>query len=131
AWRQLRGFIQAHNIDIVHANGSADHRLAMRAIRGMSPRPAIVFTQHNTKPLDTPGKRWRARFGTDGVIAVCDYSRRQLQASPYRRCKLATVHNGIDLEHFRPFSAEDAARARQNWADASQLLIGSNAGTDQ
>src|SRR5699024_10883314 len=63
AWRQLRAFIREHEIHVVHVNGSADHRLVMRAVRGLMQRPVIVFTQHNTKRLDTLGKRWRARFG--------------------------------------------------------------------
>jgi glycosyltransferase involved in cell wall biosynthesis len=114
----------------VHVNGSADHRLVMSALRGMRVRPAVVLTKHNTKPLTGIGHRWRAWAGTDQVIAVCDYVRRQLLASPYARCRVATVFNGVDIEHFAPTPADPAWR--NGWAspvDDHTILIGSNAGT--
>lgn len=121
ALRQLRAWLGANEVDIVHVNGSADHRLAMAAVRGLRRRPAIVLTKHNSKPMTGLGHAWRARFGTDMAIAVCDYVRRQLQASPYARCRLATVFNGVDIHRFTPV----AAPAPNDGA----LVVGSNAGT--
>ncbi|KJV35281.1 glycosyltransferase [Luteibacter yeojuensis] len=131
ALRHLRAWLRAHEVDIVHVNGSADHRLAMAAVRGLRRRPAIVLTKHNSKPMTGPGHAWRARFGTDMAIAVCEYVRRQLQASPYARCRLATVFNGVDIHRFAPGAA--AADGRPAWLapadEGAALLVGSNAGT--
>lgn len=131
ALRDLKAWLRQHAVDIIHVNGSADHRLVMAAVRGLHPRPAIVLTKHNSKPMTGPGHLWRARFGTDMVIAVCEFVRRQLEASPYARCRLATVFNGVDIHRFAPGVADPRERAA--WlapADgASALLIGSNAGT--
>lgn len=129
ARRQLRDYLRRHAFDVVHVNGSADHRLVMQAARALPRRPAIVFTKHNSKPLSSLGQRWRARFGTDAVIAVCDYTRRQLAHSPYRRCYLATVYNGVDVEHFSPWAADAARRERRRWCADDDVLLGSNAGT--
>jgi L-malate glycosyltransferase len=131
ALRHLAGWLRANEVDLIHVNGSADHRLAMAAVRGLRRRPAIVLTKHNSKPMSGVGHAWRARFGTDMVIAVCEYVRRQLEASPYARCRLATVFNGVDIHRFTPMGADAAERAA--WLapadDGSALLIGSNAGT--
>jgi L-malate glycosyltransferase len=131
ALRHLRGWLRANPVDIVHVNGSADHRLAMAAVRGLRSRPAIVLTKHNSKPMAGLGHAWRARFGTDMAIAVCEYVRRQLQASPYARCRLATVFNGVDIHRFAPANAPAAQRSA--WlapaAEGAALVVGSNAGT--
>ena len=130
ARRQLAAYLHAHDFDVVHVNGSADHRLVMAALHGMRRRPKIVLTKHNSKPMHGLGHWWRARRGTDQVIAVCDYTLRALQASAYRRCRLDTVHNGVDIDHFVPCAAPDANRERRRWTGDSQaLLLGSSAGT--
>lgn len=128
ARRQLGEHVRRHGIDIVHVNGSTDHRMALSAVRSLGRRPAIVLTKHNSKPARGPTHAWRAR-GTDAVIAVCDATRRQLEATPYARCRLHTVHNGVDLRRFRPWPAAEAAAERARWSAPGQLLIGSNAGT--
>ncbi|HEY8683760.1 MAG TPA: glycosyltransferase, partial [Rhodanobacter sp.] len=93
-------------------------------------RPRIVLTKHNSKPMTGVGHAWRARYGTDQVIAVCDYTYRALLASAYRRCRLATVHNGVDIEHFAPWPVPAAREQRRQWVgDRPVLLLGSNAGT--
>lgn len=130
AVRQLREYLHEHRFDIVHVNGSADHRLTIAAIRGMSPRPRIVLTKHNTKPLRGLQHIWRARFHTDKVIAVSNYVLRQVQATAYRACQPQTIYNGIDTDHFRPFADSAARTQRARFTDdPSCLLIGSNAGT--
>jgi len=130
ARRQLAAYLRAHAFDVVHVNGSADHRLVMAALRGMRRRPKIVLTKHNSKPMHGLGHWWRACCGTDQVIAVCDYTLRALQASAYRRCRLDTVHNGVDIDHFAPRASPDANPERRRWTgDSPALLLGSSAGT--
>lgn len=115
--------------DIVHVNGSADHRLVLAAMRGLPARPRVVLTKHNSKPTRGPGHWWRARH-TDRVIAVSASTGGQLEQSAYRRCGIDVVHNGIDLRRFTPVDADAARAARGRWLeDESALLVGSNAGT--
>jgi len=130
ARRRLATLLREQDFDLVHVNGSADHRLVMAAVRGLPRRPRIVLTKHNSKPMTGLGHWWRARRGTDMVIAVCDYTYRALAISPYRRCRLTTVHNGVDIAHFAPWTRSLAAVERQHCiGDPSVLLLGSNAGT--
>lgn len=131
---QLRALLTRERFDIVHVNGSADHRLTLSALRGLHPRPKLVWTKHNSKPVQGLGHALRARR-TDLAIAVSDATRRELLATPYARCTPVTVRNGIDIAHYAPADAATAARERARWlgaqADAPMrpLLIGSNAGT--
>jgi len=130
AIRRLHACLRAHRFDIVHVNGSADHRIVIAALRGVSPRPRVVLTKHNTKPMSGLQHVWRARFHTDKAIAVCEYVRRQLEATPYRACHPQTVYNGVDTAHFAPWPDADADAQRARFApEADMLLIGSSAGT--
>lgn len=125
---QLAAYLQEQNFDIVHVNGSADHRLVLSA---MPPkRPALVWTKHNSKPVRGLGAALRARR-TDLVIAVCEYTRRELLHTAYRHCRLETVYNGVDIERWSPWTSDAAReeRARWNGGDGEVLLLGSNAGT--
>ncbi|MGF6710809.1 glycosyltransferase involved in cell wall biosynthesis [Luteibacter sp. W1I16] len=132
ARRQLAAYLRRERFDLVHVNGSADHRLVMSALHGLQPRPPIVLTKHNSKPMTGLGHAWRSRFGTDQVIAVCEFVHRQVLASPYKRCRVATVFNGVDVDRFAPRASDPAQRAA--WlalenGTGEPLLIGSNAGT--
>lgn len=131
--RHLRRLLLEERFDIVHVNGSADHRMCMLAILGMGrDAPAVVYTQHNDRPVASFGAMMRARLATDRVICVCEHSRRKLADSVFGRCGLRTVRNGVDVDRFRPASPEASAEARRRWLPAShagRLVIGSNAGT--
>ncbi len=129
--RTLRGLIQRHGIDIVHANGARDHRVAMEAVAGLARRPKLVFTKHNSKSSNTLGNTLRARWGTDRVIAVSEHTRQMLLDSPYRHCPIDVIRNGVDLQRFAPVDAADGAALRARWTlDPDALVLVSNAGTD-
>lgn len=129
--RTLRGLIQQQGIDIVHANGARDHRVAMEAVAGLPRRPRLVFTKHNSKPSNTLGNAMRARFGTDRVIAVSGHTRQMLLDSPYRHCPIDVIRNGVDLQRFAPVDAAERAALRTRWTrDPDTLVLVSNAGTD-
>jgi len=128
ARRKLARYIRAHAFDIVHVNGSADHRLVVSTLRGLPFRPRIVLTKHNSKPVRRLGSIWRSRH-TDQVIAVSEHTRLELSKTAYARCRLDTVHNGVDVMHYAPWPAAESAGERRRWAGAATLLLGSSAGT--
>ncbi len=131
---RLRRLIERERVDVVHVNGSADHRLAILATLGMGKRrPRIVYTKHNDLPISRVGGWLRASFGTDHAIGVCDFARRMLAESPYRRCPISAIGNGVDTRHFAPDAHGDdvsALRARLLRQPGRRFLVGSNAGTD-
>lgn len=129
--RALRRLLREQRFDIVHVNGATDHRLVMLALPRLDKmRPRVVFTKHNDKPCGSFGNAMRARLATDRVIAVCDYTRRQLQDSPYRIHPIDVVHNGVDVDAFSPRTPAEAIAARARWnIPADAFVLGSNAGT--
>lgn len=128
ARRQLREYLRRHAFDIVHVNGSADHRLVLSASRSLPRRPKIVFTKHNSKPATGFTHRLRAKR-TDLAIAVSDATLRELQATPYATCAPRTIRNGVDIAHYMPWPAAEALAERDRWCGRDDLLLGSNAGT--
>jgi glycosyltransferase involved in cell wall biosynthesis len=130
---RLRRLIKAERFDIIHTNGSSDHKQVMLATLGLSKRPGIVFTKHNTHSLHSWGNRLRVRLATDHAIAVSDYVHRLMQHSPYRRHPITTIRNGIDTDFFAPQTPQSLILQRDalfgpHWR--GKLLLGSAGGTD-
>lgn len=130
---KLRRFLSRERFDVVHVNGGADHRHVMLARIGMRRPPAIVWTKHNTNPVDSVGHRLRARFGTDSAIAVCEYVQRQLSRSAYGNRPIHVVRNGIDPRYVGFSTAEQRRASRAAlFADLPEdaFVFGSVGGTD-
>jgi glycosyltransferase involved in cell wall biosynthesis len=129
----LRALIRREHFDIVHVNGSADHKQVMLAVLGLANRPKVIFTKHNDHPLKSIGHFLRARLATDHVIAVSDYICGQVQTSPYRSCAITTIRHGVDTDYFAPVTAEDKALYRARYlgeALKDKIVLGSAGGTD-
>ena len=129
---KLMALLREQAFDIVHVNGSADHRLVLSAVAHLPRKPRIVLTKHNSKPMSGLGHWGRARH-TDQVIAVCEYTHRALLRTAYRRCALTTVGNGVDTDYYAPRSDVDDASwypgGDGDWRKPDALLLGSTAGT--
>ncbi|WP_025139864.1 glycosyltransferase family 4 protein [Achromobacter sp. DH1f] len=133
ALRQLRMLLRDEAFDVIHVNGSADHRLCMLAALGMgADRPFFVYTQHNSRYPRSLGARVRARLATDRVICVSGHTFEHMGESAFRRADLRMVRNGVDTAHYRPASPQEAREARARWLPTALqdcLVVGSQAGT--
>jgi glycosyltransferase involved in cell wall biosynthesis len=130
---RLRALLLREHFDIVHVNGSADHKQVMLALLGMKKRPHVVFTKHNDHSLKSFGHLLRARLATDHVIAVSDYIRDQVQNSIYRPCGVTTVRHGVDTGYFAPVTSEEKAMFRARFFGdtiKNKIVLGSAGGTD-
>lgn len=130
---RLQRLIVQGRFDIIHANGSADHKQVMLATLGMRRRPRIVFTKHNDHPLSSFGHKLRVALATDHGIAVSDYIRGMMEQSPYRKRPITTIRHGIDTNFFAPPPPESLDKLRElffgpDWQ--GKLLLGSAGGTD-
>ncbi|SDG22232.1 glycosyltransferase [Paraburkholderia phenazinium] len=132
-WK-LRQLIENKRFDIVHVNGSADHRIVMLAALGLRrTRPRIVFTKHNDLPVSGLSTWLKGKLGTDSVICVSNYTRRRLAKTVYDRKVVWVVHHGVDLRRFAPVRTEVVERLRNRWCPViprDALLVGSVAGTE-
>ena len=131
---KLHALIKAGRFDVIHVNGSADHKLVMLALSGVRPRPRVVMTKHNEHPLKSVGHWLRARLATDRVIAVSEHVARQVRASTYDKAGVVTIRHGVDTDYFSPVSLEEKFRLRASLVRPgleSQILLGSAGGTDR
>lgn len=129
----LRRLILQERFDIVHANGTADHKQVMLALVGMRHSPAVVVTKHNEHPVTSFGHRLRAWLSTDRMIAVSDSVRGLLMKSAYRRCGVVTVRHGIDTDFFAPVPTESKFALRGKYLGVGlrdKIVLGSSAGSD-
>jgi glycosyltransferase involved in cell wall biosynthesis len=132
AVRRLTRLLKEQQYDIVHVNGSSDHRLVILACLLLRKRPKIVLTKHNDIPVGKSSAWLRVIGGTDHVIAVCDHVRRKLAGSPYARKGITCIFNGIDTGRFTPGMGgyPPALRAQYFMSDLpGRIVLGSNAGT--
>ncbi|MFM0739534.1 glycosyltransferase family 4 protein [Paraburkholderia xenovorans] len=135
-WRAARGLRQLlarEQIDIVHVNGSADHRLVMLATAGLGrKKPRIVFTKHNSIAVGRGfANRLRARVATHHVIAVSDFTASMLRETPYHQSGVTVVKNGVDIARFSPPDAETMRQRRREIVgeeNAGKLIIGTVTG---
>jgi glycosyltransferase involved in cell wall biosynthesis len=133
AARALRAFILRERIDVIHVNGSADHRLVMFATAALDRRkPRIVLTKHNSIRVGRGlANAIRASIATHHVIAVSDFTERMMRETPYGRCEMTVVKNGVDITRF---TLPDAAVVRQRRcaivgeSNADKIIIGTVTG---
>ncbi len=79
--KELRRYVRAEKVDIVHANLSHDHFTTLLSLAGMQGRPLIVRTDHKRDGLDKDAFMQWAFNGTDGLVT---YSRRIAQGDGRR-----------------------------------------------
>ncbi|WP_250533633.1 glycosyltransferase family 4 protein [Caballeronia sp. AZ10_KS36] len=135
AWRALRALLQREQFDVIHVNGSPDHRLLLLVmLRWKGPRPRIVFTKHNSIAIKRDFlTRLRATRATDEVIAVSDSTAELVRQSVYAHCPLTVVKNGIDMAKYAPRDAASAAAKRLTMLGpdrARRLVLGTVTGFD-
>jgi len=130
--RQLRALLAREEFDVVHVNGSSDHKLVILASLFLKKKPKVVFTKHNDQPISAISAYIRTWMGTDHVIAVCDHVRRKLSKTFYARAGISTVFNGVDTKVFRPFTDREKSGMRTRYFGKElegRIVVGSNAGT--
>lgn len=131
---KLHALLKTSHFDIIHVNGSADHKLVMLALSGVRPRPRVVMTKHNEHPLDSLGHWLRARLATDRVIAVSEHVAKQLRASTYLKSGVVTIRHGVDTAYFSPVSQTEKLDLRQRLFGTGldqKIVLGSAGGTDR
>lgn len=131
---KLHALIKSSHFDVIHVNGSADHKLVMLALSGVRPRPRVIMTKHNEHPLNSLGHWLRARLATDRVIAVSEHVARQVRSSTYVKSGVVTIRHGVDTDYFSPVSHEEKISLRARMIRPSlenKILLGSAGGTDR
>lgn len=130
----LRELILKEKFDVIHVNGSSDHKQVMLALVGLRCSPRVIFTKHNDRSVSSVGHHLRARFSTDHVIAVSDHVKGLLLNSPYQRRPISTIKHGIDTQYFSPVSQVDKVQLRAQFFEQDvqdKIILGSASGTNE
>ena len=131
--KRLRSLLLQEAFDIVHINGSPDHRLVMlvRLLIPSDKRPAIVFTKHNCFSFSTSGLTlYRFRHHCDAIILVCNALKSLITKDIPSNKTVCVVENGVDVNFFKPYSLERKLELRREMGiPANQLVFASCAGT--
>ena len=130
----LRALILKENFDVIHVNGSSDHKQVMLALVGLGCSPRVIYTKHNDRGVTSFGHHLRARFSTDHVIAVSEYIKDMLLNSPYKKRPISTIRHGIDTHYFSPVSRVEKTRLRAQFFEPEvqdKIILGSASGTHE
>lgn len=126
---RFRQWLEKQAFDIIHVNGSADHRTLLFIYPFLKNRPKLIVTKHNSLPIKW-GAKLRMCYFSDAIIAVCDYTRQQLLESGIKSSIIHVIENGIDTQFYAPFSAEKKQSLRQHYGfQQEDFIFVSNAGT--
>lgn len=122
----LRRLLQTHRFDIIHCNGSPDHRLVVLTLLTLKKefRPKIVFTKHNSfKIKDSLFTKWRYRSWSDHVITVCNKQKFDIENVIPQVNAVTNISNGVCLKHYHPVTSKDKNEIRHKLKLASNKLI--------
>ena len=110
--RRLARLLRERQIDVVITVGDGDKSFWGRLAARWSRVPVVLYASHMQ---GWPGRiEWSNRqltFLTDGYIAVATVHGNYLhEAEGFPREKIFVVHNGVDVQRFRPLPPADALR---------------------
>lgn len=99
--KKLIRIIKENCIDIVHTNGSSDNRLALYAKILSGLKFKVVFTKHNSFPINGLISKLRFKLFNDAIILVSDSIRQNIGFRVNER-KLNIIKNGVDVNKWLP-----------------------------
>jgi glycosyltransferase involved in cell wall biosynthesis len=119
----LANYIQEKQIDLVHANGNPEHKMAMycKIFFGLSFK--IIRTKHDSKIFkDNFFTRLQYKKYTDGLIVVSNYQLKQIKHK-FILDKTTVIHNGIDLDHFTPRDKNELLLKKYNIKTTDLIFV--------
>jgi len=123
---KIRELVVKNRYDIIHCNGSPDHRLVMLMLLTLRAplRPKVVFTKHNSFPVkNSIFTRWRYISHTDFIITVCSEQKVQLEPLLRGGTPTTTISNGVCLRRFRPVPSNRKAALRGQFGIPNHKLV--------
>lgn len=111
--RSLRAFLEAREIEVVHAWHTRDHLIAHAAVAARRRRGRAVLVRSlrtAEPPRATPWARWLLGPATDALVCVSPGSAERCR--PLRAGRLvAGVFGAVDLERYRPAPPDPRVRS--------------------
>jgi len=125
----LNKIIKEHNIEIVHVNGSPDHKVIALAKWLFRLNFKIVRTKHDSFDINNSlsNKKLYSKY-TDHLILVSKFQKSLLNGYEFLISKTTVIRNGIDINYFKP-SNPCMTIKNELGIDKNDLVMISNAGT--
>jgi len=126
---KLRKIIKLQDIELVHVNGSPDHKVIAIVKWLFRFKYKIIRTKHDSFPIKNSffNKKMYRKY-TDHFILVSKYQKDQLIDNDYLNQKTSVIKNGVDIGHFRPRKPNTKLRLDLNIRERDLVMI-SSAGT--
>ena len=124
--KRLKRLIVQHQYDVIHVNGSPDHRLVMLVLLTLPKKmqPRIVFTKHNSFALkDSILTRLRFRYFCSAIILVCKGLEKTIPNKMSRQTFVTIIENGVDTSFFQPVNANVKSVLRDRYRIPSHALV--------
>jgi glycosyltransferase involved in cell wall biosynthesis len=129
---QLRAWLRAHAIDVVHCwhtrdhllawRATRDHVLAWRAARGRREVTAIVRSYRIAEQIArTPWNRWLFGPATDALLCASPATARRNAALRGTR-PIAGAFGAVDLARYRPQPADPLVRSSLGFAPEHEVI---------
>jgi glycosyltransferase involved in cell wall biosynthesis len=125
--KKLKNVITKYKIDTIHVNGTPDHKIVMWCIWFYNLDVKVIRTKHNSTPVKNNifNKKLYGKY-TYKLIVVSQYQYQQLDKT--LQDKTTVIHNGIDLEYYKPQPKNADLLQQYNITD-DDLVFVSVAGT--
>ncbi|MBF0557746.1 MAG: glycosyltransferase family 4 protein [Nitrospirae bacterium] len=118
------------DFDLIHVNGSPDHRMIIYAKILLGSKTPILKTLHNSlRPKTDLSARIRRRLFEDHTIIVSDYQRQLALDGGYREKDVTVIKNGIDTNYYYFAPVNKALRGKFD-IGINDFVFVSTAGTD-
>ncbi len=119
---QLREWLRAGAVDVVHCWHTRDHVLAWRAARGRRDVTAIVRSYRIAERIArTPWNRWLFGPATDALLCASPETARR-NAVLRGGGPIAGAFGAVDLSRYRPLPADPIVRAALGFAPAHEVI---------
>ncbi len=130
--KNLKGIItliKKESFDLIHVNGSPDHRMVMYAKILLNNNTPVVRTIHNSLPPKTNFcTKLRRKYFTSKIIAVSNFQKKLLLNNGYRDDEITLIHNGVDTDFFFPVPPNKELKERYK-INKDDIVFVSVAGT--
>lgn len=121
----VRRLVRSRGVAAIHAHNAATALTGWAATRGLGGTPSVV---HSVRGVELrPRYRWRNwiyRAYPVHMLAVCEFTRRELVALGASRDRITVTYNGVDTDRFDRDGVSGSAIRREFGLQDDDVVIG-------
>ena len=127
----LRKIIKIKNIDLIHVNGSPDHKVVSLTKWLFKFNYKIIRTKHDSFPIRNSYLNGilYSRY-TNHLLLVSKFQENALRRDKNLLCETTVIQNGIDIDYYKPLKANKHLRKKLNISNGDFVMV-SSAGTSE